>query len=94
IDEFKHALLGCDDTNRLNIGPSNWSAPIDIGQQLGNFHPRLTPHDTVIRGNTIEDTGSGRQKTGVRIGRQAGAVTLEANDIRAQDPVVDERPRS
>jgi len=51
-------------------------------------------HDTVIRGNTIEDTGAGRQKTGVRVGRQAGAVTLEDNQIRAQDPVVDERPRS
>ncbi|MCW5556378.1 MAG: right-handed parallel beta-helix repeat-containing protein [Verrucomicrobiae bacterium] len=51
-------------------------------------------HDTVIRGNTIEDTGSGRQKTGVRVGRQAGGVTLEDNVIKAAEPVVDERPRS
>jgi len=51
-------------------------------------------HDTVIRGNTIEDTGSGRQKTGVRVGRQAGGVTLEDNVIKAAEPMVDERPRS
>jgi parallel beta-helix repeat protein len=50
-------------------------------------------HDTVIRGNTIEDTGSGRQTTGVRIGKNAGDVTLEANTIKAGTQLVDERKR-
>ena len=47
---------------------------------------------TLIRGNTIEDTGPGRQKTGIRIGKQAGAVTLENNRIKADQPSLDERP--
>ncbi len=47
--------------------------------------------DTVIRGNTIEDTGSGRQKTAVRIGKNAGQVLLENNRVRASRDVVDDR---
>jgi parallel beta-helix repeat protein len=47
---------------------------------------------TVIRGNTIEDTGAGRQQTAIRIGKRAGAVTLEDNRIRAETPLLDERP--
>ncbi len=47
--------------------------------------------DTVIRGNVIEDTGSGTQTVAIRIGKQAGRVTLEGNTIRAEKEVVDER---
>lgn len=50
-------------------------------------------HDTVIRRNTIEDTGSGRQRIGIRIGRRAGQVTLESNTIRAATELQDDRPR-
>ncbi|MBX3746855.1 MAG: right-handed parallel beta-helix repeat-containing protein [Verrucomicrobiae bacterium] len=49
-------------------------------------------HDTVIRRNTIEDSGSGRQKIGIRIGRNAGRVTLEGNTIRAATVLQDDRP--
>lgn len=49
--------------------------------------------DTVIRGNVIEDTGGGRQKTGIRIGKDAGAVTLEDNTVKAAEGLLDERPR-
>jgi polygalacturonase len=47
--------------------------------------------DTVIRGNLIEDTGVGRQKTGIRIGKQAGEVVIENNRIKAAQPSFDER---
>lgn len=47
--------------------------------------------DTVLRGNTIEDTGSGRQRIGIRLGRQAGSVYLENNTIKAEVPLKDER---
>ncbi len=46
---------------------------------------------TVIRGNTIEDSGAGRQKIGIRIGKEAGEVILEDNHIKAEKPSVDER---
>ncbi len=46
---------------------------------------------TIIRHNLIEDTGSGRQKTGIRIGRQAGDVVLQDNRIQAERPTLDER---
>lgn len=46
---------------------------------------------TVIRGNVIEDTGGGRQKTGIRIGRDAGEVVLEGNTIKAANELIDER---
>ena len=48
-------------------------------------------HDTVIRGNTIEDTGSGRQKTAIRIGRKAVAVRLDGNTVKAVNSLLDER---
>ncbi len=47
--------------------------------------------DTVIRDNLVEDTGSGRQQTGVRIGSRAGEVTLAGNRIKAATQVLDER---
>lgn len=50
-------------------------------------------HGTVIRHNTIEDTGSGRQKTAVRIGKQAGDVQLEGNTLKAAQELLDERPK-
>jgi parallel beta-helix repeat protein len=46
---------------------------------------------TVIRNNTIEDSGSGRQKTGIRIGKQVKDVVLESNAIKAERELVDER---
>ncbi|MCF7765535.1 MAG: right-handed parallel beta-helix repeat-containing protein [Verrucomicrobia bacterium] len=46
---------------------------------------------TVIRGNTIEDSGSGRQRTGIRIGNRAGDVTLEGNTIKAAERLQDQR---
>lgn len=49
--------------------------------------------DTLIRGNTIVDSGKGRQTTGVRIGQRAGHVILDENRITAPRPVDDERPR-
>jgi parallel beta-helix repeat protein len=48
---------------------------------------------TIIRSNMIEDTGSGRQKTGVRIGKNVGAVQLENNTVKAAIELQDERPR-
>ena len=49
---------------------------------------------TIIRNNVIEDTGAGRQATGIRIGKEAGEVTLEGNDIRTQTTVQDDREKS
>ncbi len=49
--------------------------------------------DTIIRGNTIEDTGAGRQKTAIRIGRNAGKVSLQDNTVHAAQPLVDERAK-
>lgn len=46
---------------------------------------------TIIRNNTIEDTGAGRQKTGIRLGKRAGDVLLEGNTIKAETNVIDER---
>lgn len=50
-------------------------------------------HGTIIRSNIIEDTGSGRQKIGIRIGKQAGKVFLEANSIKAVSQLLDERQK-
>lgn len=47
--------------------------------------------DTVIRGNLIEDTGIGRQKTGIRVGKQAGELVIENNRVKAAQPSLDER---
>ncbi|MCX6913474.1 MAG: right-handed parallel beta-helix repeat-containing protein [Verrucomicrobia bacterium] len=47
--------------------------------------------NTIIRSNVIEDSGSGRQKTGVRIGKQAGEIVLEGNTIKAANQLQDER---
>jgi parallel beta-helix repeat protein len=46
---------------------------------------------TIIRNNTIEDTGNGRQRTGIRIGSRAGTLLLEGNSIKAATPVQDDR---
>jgi parallel beta-helix repeat protein len=48
-------------------------------------------NDTVIRQNTIEDSGTGRQTTAIRIGERAGMLTLDGNQIKAERAVVDER---
>jgi len=47
---------------------------------------------TIIRGNVVEDTGGGRQRTGIRLGKEAGRVVLEGNTIKAATEVLDERP--
>lgn len=49
---------------------------------------------TLLKANTIEDSGSGRQSTGIRIGKRVGDVTLESNVIKAKTPLLDERPRN
>jgi hypothetical protein len=48
-------------------------------------------HGTIIRSNIVEDTGSGRHKIGVRIGKHAGDVGLEGNTVKAETTVLDER---
>ena len=48
---------------------------------------------TIIRGNTIEDTGVGRQSTGIRLGKRAGEVVLEQNTVKAKTGLWDEREK-
>ncbi|MBM4205494.1 MAG: right-handed parallel beta-helix repeat-containing protein [Gammaproteobacteria bacterium] len=48
---------------------------------------------TIIRSNVIEDTGAGRQKTAIRLGKQVGDVTLEDNQVKADKPLFDERAK-
>jgi len=48
---------------------------------------------TVIRGNTIEDTGAGIQKTGIRLGKNAGEVVLKDNTVKAKTTLLDERTK-
>ena len=48
---------------------------------------------TIIRNNVIEDTGSGRQKVGIRIGKQAGEVVLEGNRVQAPKTTLDDREK-
>jgi parallel beta-helix repeat protein len=50
-------------------------------------------HGTIIRSNVIEDTGSGKQKIGIRIGKQAGEVVMESNTVKATIKLHDERAR-
>ncbi|MBM3882500.1 MAG: right-handed parallel beta-helix repeat-containing protein [Verrucomicrobia bacterium] len=50
-------------------------------------------HGTIIRSNVVEDTGGGRQKTGIRIGKQAGEVVLEGNTVKAANELLDERQK-
>lgn len=51
-------------------------------------------HGTIIRGNTIEDTGSGKQQTAIRIGKNAGDVLLDSNTLKAPTTILDERARN
>ena len=46
---------------------------------------------TIIQGNVIEDTGSGRQRIGIRIGKHAGDVDLKDNTVTALQQLLDER---
>ncbi len=48
---------------------------------------------TVIRENTIEDSGSGQQTTGIRLGKQVNTVVLENNTVIAETAVLDEREK-
>ena len=46
---------------------------------------------TVIRNNIIEDSGSGKQVTGIRLGENVADVLIERNQITAQTELLDER---
>lgn len=46
---------------------------------------------TILRRNRVEDSGSGRQKTGIRLGKNARTVVLDGNQIQAATAVADER---
>lgn len=46
---------------------------------------------TILRQNVVEDTGAGRQKTAVRIGKRAGEVVMDRNTLKAATPVQDDR---
>lgn len=48
---------------------------------------------TIICRNSIEDTGSGKKKIGVRIGKPVGQVIMEENTVKAETDVQDDRPR-
>jgi parallel beta-helix repeat protein len=48
-------------------------------------------YDTVIRGNTIEDSGAGLQRIGIRIGAQVKNVLLEDNRVVAELSLQDDR---
>ena len=48
---------------------------------------------TIIRNNVIEDTGQGIQKTGIRLGKEVGAVRIENNMIKAAVRIMDERDK-
>ncbi len=48
---------------------------------------------TIIRGNTIEDTGTGRQKIGIRIGKNAGDAIIEDNVVKAGKELQDDRSK-
>ena len=74
-----HRVTFENNTVRDNIG---WGLFVD-GATRG----------TIIRSNIVEDTGSGRQKIGIRIGKQAGEVFLEANSIKAVSHLLDERQK-
>lgn len=49
---------------------------------------------TILRNNTIEDSGKNIQKTGIRIGAKAGSVTIGGNRITAETDIQDLRPSS
>jgi parallel beta-helix repeat protein len=46
---------------------------------------------TIIRNNTIEDSGEGRQKTGIRVGKHVRDLVIQDNTIKAQITVMDDR---
>lgn len=48
---------------------------------------------TILRNNRVEDTGVGRQKTAIRLGKGAGEVVLDGNQIQAATPLLDEREK-
>ena len=59
-------------------------------QEFGLFVDGVTD-GTIIRGNTIEDSGSGKQTTGIRLGKYAESVVVEGNSITAKTKILDER---
>lgn len=53
--------------------------------------------DLILRNNTIRDTrpaAERRQTTGIRIEEKAGPITTESNQIQAEKPIDDRRPKS
>ena len=63
---------------------------VEDNQGCGLFVSGQT-NGTIIRGNVIRDTGKGAQKTGIRIGPDAGDVTIEDNTITAGEQLVHDR---
>lgn len=59
-------------------------------QGFGLFVDGVTD-GTIIRGNLIEDSGSGKQATGIRLGKDAQSVVMERNTIKAKTRLLDER---
>ncbi|MBE0539768.1 MAG: right-handed parallel beta-helix repeat-containing protein [Verrucomicrobia bacterium] len=74
-----HRIMFEENTVRDNEG---WGLFVDGATQ-----------GTIIRRNKIEDTGNGKQKIGVRIGKQVGQVIMEENTVKAETDVQDDRLR-
>jgi len=63
---------------------------VEDNQGCGLFVSGQT-NGTIIRGNIIRDSGKGAQKAGIRIGPDAGNLTIEDNTITANEQVVHDR---
>jgi parallel beta-helix repeat protein len=63
---------------------------VEDNAEVGLFIDGET-NGTVVRNNTIRDSGKGVQKVGVKIGANVGEVVLKDNRIRAPKEVMDER---
>jgi parallel beta-helix repeat protein len=63
---------------------------VEDNAEVGLFIDGET-NGTVVRNNTIRDSGKGVQKVGVKIGANVGEVVLKDNTIRAAKEIVDER---
>ena len=63
---------------------------VEDNAEVGLFIDGET-NGTVVRNNTIRDSGKGVQKVGVKIGANVGEVVLKDNTIRAPKEVMDER---
>jgi hypothetical protein len=69
----------------------------DNGHRVGNAGIYITGETSgiVIRGNVIRDTrprGSRTQRTAIRVGDKANKITIEKNQIVADQEIEDQRP--